>query len=243
MWVFVRRRRVTTLRYEKYDNMGKRAISLPDDLLVELDEGVRISGRSFSAEVRMRLENEMSLRGYVMEKRAPLAKDGVVGSEEILEKEISARLAPVDGDIRKAVDQVLETGSAVVDFGALRAKSEKTLLERAGVEVDKKDTVEEMSSKPLASRPFVSLMKDDVFGKKDAKRIAKEIPGLKVASDLAASTEAGGKEKSEKSRPKFAGAVLMKKGFFNEEYTSVAEAEEAAKTMGWKKGDYEIKPI
>lgn len=212
--------------------MGVKAISLPDELIKELEEAAKRGNRGFSAEVRMRCEAYPT----------GVAEDRLDSGDEIsgeAEKPITAK---VDTEVVKLSDVMPDEVARWV----------------VGPNVE-----------PVPTRPFRSFMKGEK-GKFEgvselAKKIAKDVPGVKVASEFKApaadempdlsklsepviSAKPGGLAesivKSAKKRPvETEGRVELVKGFWRETFDSVGDAMVEVAQKGWREGEYTIKPV
>lgn len=280
-------RREVCLWYEKYDDMGKRTISLPDEILMGLDLAAEQSGRTFSGEIRFRLA-ELDLRrlgsptgvaenrvdcseGYREIIAEQLASGGhtsggvPVGAEaEALLGEIEKKLEPAKGAIEAALDSIILTGRGEVfvsNDGVFEKKPAPKEATGGGLK--------EVPDNYFKEKPFKSFMKGEK-GKFEgvselAKKIAKDVPGVKVASEFKApaadempdlsklsepviSAKPGGLAesivKSAKKRPvETEGRVELVKGFWRETFDSVGDAMVEVAQKGWKSGEYTIKPV
>jgi len=193
--------------------MGKTSLSLPDEMLIELELAAEKNGRTFSGEVRFRLVELDILKTTGVAKITTEATKEISGdSERITEEEIK--------DLIEKLEPVVEQAKADVANKALGR-------------LDKVGKFEGVS--------------------KLAKKIASEIPGVRLASEVGSDFNPTAEEiaynerdeKSEKSRAKETkdGKVSLTKGFWREEYASVEEAEAKAVEMGWAKSEYKIEEV
>ncbi len=168
--------------------MGVKAVSLPDDLIKELEEAARDGNRGFSAEVRMRIENEKRLRagwGGELSVGGPVtdamrnsiagdvillggasvetrAKDGVVATKEISGYDLGSGL--VKGPADPKFDPLVEE-DRVLEFGP---------------ELPKKAIVVNLG--PVGEGSVRPLTKEEIRAK--SEKIASGIPGVVKAVDL-----------------------------------------------------------
>lgn len=270
--MFVRWRKVTTFGYEKYDYMGKRTISLPDEMLMELDLAVEASGRSFSGEIRFRLERlGLLMSGDVLpldiggdhfmadairyrDEKGPKFKIDVLKEDKERQTRAENRMDTVEelsgsagaGDANRAV--------RVKDLGIESVKNWKFATPEPGHGIDGLVTPvpyrvreAEKNASGIPGTEIVDLGKIEVhgFGKVDAKYVIPtyklEVTDEKYAEFL---NKTGTNEKSAKKRAGTKSAsVRMTKGFYQEDFASVEEAEIEAKKLGWDKGSYRIEDL
>lgn len=201
--------------------------NLSKDVIEGLAKRAKESGRSASKELEVILVGVLGLSRAMGE---------VVGSEEILEKPVLSR-----GLVPGKIPELLSRPAEEVKKFLEGSKKESEVYPVVGV------------VEPVPTRPFRSFMKGmnpDLGEKKDmAKKMAKGVPVVKVASEVKLPLKPGTHPmdevtKSAKKRPKDTGEKFeLIKGFYRETFDSIGDAMAEVDVRGWKPDEYQLKPV